>query len=184
MASDRGQNPYSDFVALKTLLRFENCSSSHCLLSSWRRFHVFESSRPSFHRTVFFGAPLAFSVASVWAYVVAASPLRHFYVFVSSDLRFVDCTTYLTAVLKSTFPAFARAQLTRSNSIGFYYSWVTSHDLSCGLRSVENLSDGVFHKLYKLILSPFVVCRTLSKNLKELEVKLLKERKEVVNVGG
>ena len=52
MASDRGQNRYSDFVALETLLRFENCSSSHCLLSSWRRFHVFESSHPSFHRTV------------------------------------------------------------------------------------------------------------------------------------
>ena len=33
-------------------------SSSHCLLSSWRRFHVFESSHPSFHRTVFFGPPL------------------------------------------------------------------------------------------------------------------------------
>ena len=60
MASDRGQNRYLDFVALQTLLRFENCSSSHCLLSSWRRFHVFESSHPSFHRTVFFGAPLAF----------------------------------------------------------------------------------------------------------------------------
>ena len=29
MASDRGQNRYSDFVALGTLLRFENCSSSH-----------------------------------------------------------------------------------------------------------------------------------------------------------
>ena len=29
-------------------------SSSHCLLSSWRRFHVFESSHPSFHRTVVF----------------------------------------------------------------------------------------------------------------------------------
>ena len=60
MASDLGQNRYSDFVALETLLRFENCSSSHCLLSSWRRFHVVESSHPSFHRTVFFGAPLAF----------------------------------------------------------------------------------------------------------------------------
>ena len=60
MASDRGQNRYSDFVALETLLRFENCSSSHCLLSSWCRFHVFESSHPSFRRIVFFGAPLAF----------------------------------------------------------------------------------------------------------------------------
>ena len=60
MASDRGQNRYSDFLALETLLRFENYSSSHCQLSSWRRFHVvFESSHPLFHRTVFFGAPLA-----------------------------------------------------------------------------------------------------------------------------
>ena len=60
MAPDRGQNRYSDFVALETLLRFENCSSSHCPLSSRRRFHVFESSHPSFRRTDFFGAPLAF----------------------------------------------------------------------------------------------------------------------------
>ena len=60
MASDRVQNRYSHFVPLETLLRFENCSSSHCLLSSWRRFHFFESSHPSFHRTVFWGALLAF----------------------------------------------------------------------------------------------------------------------------
>ena len=60
MASDWGQNRYSDFVALETLLRFENCSLSHCLLSSWRRFHVFDSSHPLFHRTVFFEAPQAF----------------------------------------------------------------------------------------------------------------------------
>ena len=60
MASDRGQNRYSDFVALETPLRFENRSSSHCLLSSWRRFHEFKSSHPSFHRTVFFGALLVF----------------------------------------------------------------------------------------------------------------------------
>ena len=59
MASDRGQNRYSDFLALETLLRFENYFSSHCLLSSWRRFHVCESSHPLFHRTVFFGVPLA-----------------------------------------------------------------------------------------------------------------------------
>ena len=49
-----------NFVVLETFLRFENCSSSHCLLSSWRRFHVFESSHPSFHRTVFFAVKLAF----------------------------------------------------------------------------------------------------------------------------
>ena len=40
-ATDRGQNRYSDFVALETLLRFENCSSSNCLLSSWRRFVIY-----------------------------------------------------------------------------------------------------------------------------------------------
>ena len=45
------------------------------------------------------------------------------------------------------------------------------------------MAYGVFHKL-KLILSRFMVCRTLSKNRKELEVKLWKKRKEVVNVGG
>ena len=145
MASDRGQNRYSDFVALETLLRFENCSlshcllsswrrfhvfesshprfivlssycclrgvgsmsssrriprfivlfsSSHCLLSSWRRFHVFESSHPSFHRTVFF----------------AVSSLRHSYVFVSSALPFVDCATYLKAVLKAKHKARGRRE--------------------------------------------------------------------------
>ena len=73
MASDRGQNRYSDFVALETPLRFENRSSSHCLLSSWRRFHEFKSSHPSFHRTVFFGALLVFPRAVLWAYVVVAS---------------------------------------------------------------------------------------------------------------
>ena len=73
MTSDRGQNRYSDFVALETLLRFENCFSSHCLLSSWRRFHVLESSHPSFHRTVFFGVLLAFLRGVARAYVVVAS---------------------------------------------------------------------------------------------------------------
>ena len=97
MASDRGQNPYSDFVAL---LRFENCSSSHCLLSSWRRFHVFESSRPSFHRTVFFGAPLAFlrgvamglcrrcvSVASFLCLRVVGSSFRRLHYILDSGIK-------------------------------------------------------------------------------------------------
>ena len=73
MASDRGQNQYSDFVALETLLRLENCSSSHCLLSSWRQFHVFESSHPSFHRTVFFEALSVVFVPSVPCFRVVAS---------------------------------------------------------------------------------------------------------------
>ena len=81
MALDRGQNRYSDFVALETLLRFENCSSSHCLLSSWRRFHVFESTHPSFHRSVFFGAPLAVLRG------VATGLCRHCVIFMSSCRR-------------------------------------------------------------------------------------------------
>ena len=77
------KNDTQNFVVLKTLLRFENCSSSHCLLSSWSRFNVFVSSHPSFHRTVFFGATVAFSS---WRRYGFMSSLRHFYVFVSSYL--------------------------------------------------------------------------------------------------
>ena len=97
MASDRGQNRYSDFVALETLLRFENCSSSHCLLSSWRRFHVFELSHPPFHRTVFFGTPLAFRRGVAMGYVVVASflCLR----VVGSSFRLPSFAWYLVAVL-------------------------------------------------------------------------------------
>ena len=88
MASDRGQNRYSVFMAPQTLLRFENFPSFYCLLSSWCRFHVFESWRAPrlFHRTVLFGAPLAFLCvvkfffryilfleASQWACFVVAS---------------------------------------------------------------------------------------------------------------
>ena len=87
--SDRGQNRYSDFVALETLLRFENCSSSHCLLSSWRRCHVFESSHPSFHRTVFFGAPLAF------LRFVAMGLCRRCVIFMSSYRRVFLSSTVL-----------------------------------------------------------------------------------------
>ena len=53
MASDRGQNRYSDFLALETLLRFENYSSSHCLLSSCRR--VFLSSTALQGRNLMYG---------------------------------------------------------------------------------------------------------------------------------
>ena len=139
-------------------------SSRHCLLSSCRRFHVFESSHPSFHRTVFFEALSVVFVPSVpclrvvVSLVSSYSILRHFYVFVSFALPFVDCATYLTAVLKATFPAFvAQVQLTRSNSIGFYYCWVTSHDLNCGLRSVENLSVRLWLTVFFTNLSLF--CR-------------------------
>ena len=100
MASDRGQNRYSDFVAFETLLPFENCSSSHCLLSSWRRFHVFESSHPSFHRTVFFGAPLAFLRG------VAMGLCRRCVIFMSSCRRVFP--TYLGRYLHKLYlPFFA-----------------------------------------------------------------------------
>ena len=92
MALHRGQNRYLDSVArrmLETLLRFENCSSSHCLLSSWRRFHVFESSHPSFHRTVFFGAPLAF------LHGVAMGLCRRCVIFMSSRRRVFLSSTAL-----------------------------------------------------------------------------------------
>ena len=114
MASDRGQNRYSLFMAPQTLLRFENCSSSYCLLSSWRRFDVFESSCPSFHRTVFFGAPLAFLrvvkfffrcilflEASQWACFVVASFSSPY--FFGSSFRQLS---YIQDSNKSTFPAF------------------------------------------------------------------------------
>ena len=89
MASDRGQNRYSDFQALETLLRFENCSLSHCLLASWRRFHVFESSHPSFHRTVFLRAPLAFLRG------VAIGLCRRCVIFMSSCRRVFLSSTAL-----------------------------------------------------------------------------------------
>ena len=62
MSSDRGQNRYSDFVALQTLLellRFENCSSS-------RRIPRFIEPFSPGHRWLFF-------VASPWACIVVAS---------------------------------------------------------------------------------------------------------------
>ena len=45
MTSDPGQNRYLLFMAPQILLPFENCSSSYCLLSSWRRFHDIKSCR-------------------------------------------------------------------------------------------------------------------------------------------
>ena len=87
-----GKNRYSDFVALETLLRFENCSSSHCLLSSWRRFHVFESSHPSFHRT---GAPLAF----LRGVAMGLCPCYVIFMLVWSGLPFVNCATCLNRYL-------------------------------------------------------------------------------------
>ena len=85
MTSDRGQNGYLLFTDPQTLLRFENCSSSFCLLSSSRVVR-------SFHGTVFFGSPLAFLrvvkicfrynlflEASQWACFVVASFSRPYF---------------------------------------------------------------------------------------------------------
>ena len=76
MPSDREQNRYSEFRGLGNTsslrkLFFESLSA------------VFVSSHPSFHRTVFFGAKVAFSS---WRRYGLMSSLRHFYVFVSSYL--------------------------------------------------------------------------------------------------
>ena len=76
MPSDREQNRYSEFRGLGNTsslrkLFFESLSA------------VFVSSHSSFHRTVFFGAKVAFSS---WRRYGLMSSLRHFYVFVSSYL--------------------------------------------------------------------------------------------------
>ena len=102
-------------MAPQTLLRFENCSSSYCLLSSWRRFHVFESSFPSFVSSYcFLRAPLAFLrvvkfffrynlflEASQWACFVVAS-FSSPYVFGSSFRQL----SYIQDSNESTFPSF------------------------------------------------------------------------------
>ena len=73
MVSDQGQNWYSDFVPLETPLRFENCSSSHCLL--FRGVGSMSLSRRSPRFIVLFslGHCWFFLVALLWAYVAVAS---------------------------------------------------------------------------------------------------------------
>ena len=91
IASDRGQNRYSDFVALKTPLRFKNCSSRHSLL--FRGVASMSSSCriPRFFVMLSLGHRWLFLVALLWTYML----LSHFYAFVSSGLPFIDCATYL-----------------------------------------------------------------------------------------
>ena len=114
MTSDRGQNRYLLFMASQTLLPFENCSSSYCLLSSWRRFHVFKSCRSfvssycflrvttglSSCREFFFRYSL-FLEASQWACFVVASFSSPY--FFGSSFRQLS---YIQDSNKSTFPAF------------------------------------------------------------------------------
>ena len=74
MASDRGQNRYSDFVASVTLLRYENCSSSHCLWSSWRGVPCLRGRRIPCFIVLFSSGHRAFlRGVATWAYVVVAS---------------------------------------------------------------------------------------------------------------
>ena len=91
IASDRGQNRYSDFVALETPLRFKNCSSRHSLL--FRGVASMSSSCriPRFFVMLSLGHRWLFLVALLWTYML----LSHFYAFVSSGLPFIDCATYL-----------------------------------------------------------------------------------------
>ena len=127
MASDRGQNRYSLFMAPQRLLRFENCSSSYCLLSSWRRFYVFESSFPSFVSSYcFLRAPLAFLrvVKFFFRYNLSSrrrnglvSSLRHFQVLTSSVLLFVYWATYKTAMSQLFPPSLHEAPPGQKNMV-------------------------------------------------------------------
>ena len=114
-ASDRGQNRYS-----QTLLRFDNGSSSYCLFSSRLRVPL------SFHRTLFFGAPLAllrvmkfffrhilFLEASQWACFVVASR-SCLCVFGSSFRRL----RYIQDTDKTTFSAFVASGSHRPKQYG------------------------------------------------------------------
>ena len=98
-------------MASETLLRFENCSSCYLVIVNYlRSVGSISSSRRvlrSYHRIVFFGAPLAFLRVVIpfrWL-------LRRFHVFVSSVFSFVDFATYVvynfaflfTAVTASSF---------------------------------------------------------------------------------
>ena len=63
-------------------------------MSSWRRFHVFESSHPSFHRTVFFELLSVVFVASVPCLPVIAS-------LVSSFVASVPCLRVVASLVSS-----------------------------------------------------------------------------------
>ena len=85
-----------NFVVLETLLPFGNIKLFFESLST-----VFVSSHPSFHRTVFFGAKVAFSS---WRRYGLMSSLRHFYVFVSSYLVTCHLATLLPCYLVTLLP--------------------------------------------------------------------------------
>ena len=143
MASDRGQNRYSHFMATQALLRFDNCSSSYCLLSSWRRVPR------SFNRTLLFGAPLAllrvvkfffrhilFPEATQWACFVVQS-LSCPCVFGSSfrRLRYL----YKTAIRQLFPPSLHEAHTGQNNTVKKVTEGVSI--LKDALAKIENKSD-------------------------------------------
>ena len=111
--------------------------SNNCLLSSWRRFQVFESPYLSFHPSVFFGAPLAL----LWASRLCrrCESLLHFYVFVSSDPPFVDCATHLIMDFSKAFDSVPHQRLLMKlryyGICGILNTWPT-HWLTCRSQSV------------------------------------------------
>ena len=93
----------------------------------------------------------------------------------------------LDSGIKVNFVNFSRLCCTSlQGRIGLVFTIVGWHQMIWAVVRVRSVTRksvssfvayGVFHKLLKLILSRFVVFRTLFKNRKELEVKLLKKRK-------
>ena len=87
MASDRGQNRYSGNTSSLRKLFFESLSVVFVALVSCLRVVTFLVSSYCFLRGT--------AGFSSWRGYGLMSSLRHFYVFVSSGMPFVDCATYL-----------------------------------------------------------------------------------------
>ena len=73
MASDRGKNRYTDFMALETPLHFKNCSSSHCLLFRGVSSMSLSRSIPRFIVPFSSDHCWLFLMPMLWAYIVVAS---------------------------------------------------------------------------------------------------------------
>ena len=115
-------------MAPQTLLRFNNCSSSYCLLSPCRRFHLFESSCPSLVssycflrgtpglsscREIFFRYNL-FLEASQWAcFVVTSFSCPYFF---GSSFRRPSCI-HDSNKLSQLFPPWLHEAYTGQNNM-------------------------------------------------------------------
>ena len=115
-------------MAPQTLLRFNNCSSSYCLLSQCRRFHLFESSCPSLVssycflrgtpglsscREIFFRYNL-FLEASQWAcFVVTSFSCPYFF---GSSFRRPSCI-HDSNKLSQLFPPWLHEAYTGQNNM-------------------------------------------------------------------